>query len=788
MKRYRSYGALDEAPGVEGDVFWRGVNERMDPAELPPGWASGAKNYRFRDGKPKPRLGLPVLPCGKTDGGTPWTNPVDAVRFYDITDDLDWIVVVAESKVWRTRPHNVAQEVSLPAGETVANYEQMFQAKGVLVMLRGDTEAPLYCRDLDEGFLAVPNPPGTALPIPNSRFGLFISNRTVLVKDLYTMAVSLIGDYIGYEAVTSTFQINEGDFDTLVAIASYQEGTLIGLKDNSIWGVQGFYGNLSQAVGPIRITDQYGLVAPFSVIRYGRNLAWWSGQGVATLQLTEQNEIQCREVLLTDDMPKTMGRVNQAYQRKIRSAEHNGFLYFAVPLDDAKIYGAELLNSTSFYDTGSPVTDPVTGISLKYKQVTVTAGARYRWEQGNSEIDVYLENDTEKFYGSMEFTATNNYVRIYGKSGEQFSADVGMQEVTAEGVLSGVMVYDLNNEAWCGTDEGDGLQVVAFFKCEVLGQEQLCYLGQDGFIHIYGMDIEDEVLRPVATPYAEILINAAVAVGQTCQVNGGTLVTAVNTASTAGGNWNVSSPTSQDIYRFSATGPSYANVPSFEWTAPNTTKVPVGVDGDIGTPGTGGGCRFVSTNGVLPVVKINGVTITSTGFYGTNEWAYVELHSGQELTRIPIETRLLTRGYRCQDADGKRYAGIKAHVATWAPKFSLSVVMDGVNESKAVFTDRELNRLEYEKAGAANWDDSNEAGDFLTPYRKDYSVVLPAAGMVFDPAGVPLEEHQHYELSRRIEGKGQYLQLDFTNTQGRLEIRQISAEARAGDRTFGIKM
>lgn len=785
MQRYRSYGGLDESPGIEGDVFFVGVNERLNPAQLPPGYVQRAKNMRFRNGRAEPRLGIQVLPCGKVNGITPFTDPVEATVFFDITDKLDWIVIVAEGKVWKTRPNNVAVEVGMPAGETVANFAQFIQAKGVLIMLRGEGEAPLYCRDLDLGFEHIPDPAGSALPIPNSRFGLFISNRTVLVKDLYNIAVSQIGSYTSYEQVTSTFQINEGDFDTLVAVIGYQEGTLIAGKDNSIWGVQGFYGDLSQAVGPLKITDQYGLGADRSFVRYGRDLAWWATQGgVATLKLTEQNEIQSREVFLSDEMPETLRRVNQSYTHKIRSIEHNGELKFFLPLDEAKIYGDQLIPAGQSYTTGSSSTDPITGITVRYHEMNVTAGATYRWAQSDSQNDIYLQNGSEKYYGGVEFVAAGATVQFYGR----FNADVTatLEEVEAEGVLNGVLIYDLNNQAWAGTDESEALQVVAPFKCVIDGKEELCFLGQDGFIYWYGVGYHDEVMREVETPYAEVAIVAGPALAQTIQVNGGTLVTAAGSQS-LGGNWLVTGATSSDITRFTTTIPSYAPDPAASnWTSPNCTRTVLGINPDGGNPDLGAGIRFVSTNGVLPEVKINGVAVTEDGFYGANEWAYVELRSGEELTQIPIETLLITRGYRCQEPDNKRFKAIKAHISTWGPKFSVSTIVDGVDEETDILEQQQLSRTRYDQK-KADWDGWNGNGDFLTAHRGDYSVLLPASGLLVDPAGVQLELHQDYELNRRVSDRGAYMQLKFTNTEGRLEIRQVSMEANAGDRTFGLK-
>ena len=787
MRRYRTYGEKDETPRLDGDAGFVGVNERLAPSQLTAGYVAGAKNCRFRRGRAETRPGVAMCRWMQTDGLTPFTEVYGAAEFFDGTDELRWIVIAADGGVWKTRPNTTAQAVPLPAGVTLTEetFAMFVQCDNVLVMLRGEDEDPLACIDLDAGFIEIEQTTsGTGTePIPRSSFGYYFANRLLLIVGRDQVAVSDIRDYTRYVPIINTFRINQGDNDRLRAIAAVDESTLIFLKDRSVWKVTGIAGDLSTAVGPLLVTRQYGCAAPHSVVRVGRQLFWWADMGMVSLQLTELNELQAQANALTDLMPVTLGRISRQYVNRIRGAYLDGYVYMALPLDEAVRLGAELVVDEVNYDTGGASTDPVTGISVQYRQVTVVVGETYRYEPAAVNVDIYVENDTETYYGAVEFTAVNNYVRLYGATGDQVQAS--LKQVEAQGVLNGVLVFDTqvgNGGAFAGTDEAEPIQVKCWLTTPVLGQETLLFLGEDGWIHRYDYDFEDEVVRAITEPYVEVLITAGVALGQTCQVNGGTVVTAVSGANTLAGNWRTSGITAADILYFAGALYSYKPnaVPNFEWTAPNTTKEPVGIPAN-GNPASGSGCRFISTDGNLPAVKINGVTVTATGAYGADERAWVALYEGNQIECIDIETVLLTRGYLCTDPDLKRFGRVKLHLRAWKPSYTIEALVEGVNEETAYLEAATTSRTAYSRpAGRAAWDPSNSNNDFLTPFRGDYSVVLPDEGMVLQAAGVPLELHQEVVERLPVNEMGLYQQIRLTNTTGRVELLICSIEAGDG--------
>ena len=81
------------SPIVDGDSFFTGVNMRLDPGQLKPGFCAFAKNKRFINGKAATRPGIKKMP---------WTNKVydawtnDAAKAYVTGDIVAYSGVSAE--------------------------------------------------------------------------------------------------------------------------------------------------------------------------------------------------------------------------------------------------------------------------------------------------------------------------------------------------------------------------------------------------------------------------------------------------------------------------------------------------------------------------------------------------------------------------------------------------------------------------------------------------------------------------------------------------------------------
>lgn len=780
MNLVQPQGYLDEGSRIDGDpAGFLGVNERLHPAQLPPGYLARGKNTRLRNGKIQTRNGISILRCGPTDGKTPWTQIYDngVMEFYDNVDGQKWLIVAADAGVYRTRPNNVAEAMTLPDGVTLSatTFKRFVRAKNCLLLFRGVDDDVLVCTSTDEGFKAITQTiagDGTEA-IPNSDFALYFANRVLVTTDRDNVAVSDLGDYTRYVPIIATFKINEGDFDELVAISDYAATTLIFLKDHSVWSVQNVYGDLSEAIGPRAVTRQFGCLAPDSVVRMGSDLFWWSERGLTSLGLTTQNEVQARNESLTDDLPFTMGRLNRLYQSKIKCAEDDGYLYCAVPLDDAVKLGADNVAATDTYDTLG--TD-----SLYYKRITgLTGGLTYRYIQGAE--DYYLDNNGTSVAGGCDFVAGTTYVDLYSEqtiSGTTVTAE--LRVVAEVGVLNAVLVYDKNRNAWAGVDESDALWIRGWFKFEFMGEQRLGFAGGDGFLHLYEDGLEDELLQTGLTPYLDVLVFAAPTAGRKIQVNSGTNVVAANVSDNTSTHWGTSTlALARTNLWEDATVPTHGyNGTASPWSAPNTTPAQIAW-----------GVRFLATNGAVPAVNIDDVARTETGFYGSSSWAFLDFHGTSEILGTAIDFKFTTRGYLCADPDLKRYSVVVLQCSMWNPNYTISTQVPGAGTLKAWRSSQTLSRTGRGTAlNTSTWDSSNASDDHGAPGRSDYSVVLPATGMNLDPTGVNFELHQEVCERVPVDQSGHLMQLVFESTTGRVEVNSAIMESLMGDRQAGTKI
>ena len=766
MNRYRAYWPLDDAPKTDGDQRWLGVDEKTDPALLPPGYMSSAKNCRFRAGHPETRGGDTIWPWMRSDGLTKFGTVFCAVQFSDPVDGSEWVVVAADSGVWATQPNNVAKAVALPAGVTLtaATCLQMVQCFNVLVLLRGEDTAPLVCATgLDTGFTAITQTAsgdGTET-IPNSSFGLFFANRLLLIHERDQVAASDALDYTRYSPTLASFRINQGDNDALVAVAAFNESTLIMLKDQSVWRVDNVYGDLSQ-VALRKVTDQYGCLAPRSVVQFGTDIAWFSERGVETLKLTELNQVQARAAALSDKMTATMARVNWKYASGVKAAFWDGKLYFAVPLDDANVVSTtELVTTGSTYDAGGLCT------------VVTTSGSRNQYRQGANAM--WLIDGATILRGDNLFTASAAYVQLRGTPLNSVTESV--KQVLVEGVNTAVMVFDTETGEWCGTDEHAGLNLKEWVIVTHQGLQRLGYISALGEFHIYEEGGRDETMASVTTPYVDVLVQCAtsltaIATGQTIQVNGGNTITSNSSqSSNIGTTWGTDAEDDAQANIWSGYNSSGLN-----WTAPNTTKSQ-----------SSGGVRFLATNGTLPDVRINTVSITAKGFAGSSSWAFVDPHSGTEIQPLDIETYFKTRGYLCEDVQRKRYQRMAVRLATSSPTYTLTLVADGVGERSTAISARTRSRTTYYTSAAA-WTATNVNDDWANPYRQDYSVVPDADGVSLGITdGINFDQQQDAEEVLPLDSRGVTLQLEMTNTTGTIGVKSVAMAAQPGERSNGTR-
>lgn len=186
------------------------------------------------------------------------------------------------------------------------------------------------------------------------------------------------------------------------------------------------------------------------------------------------------------------------------------------------------------------------------------------------------------------------------------------------------------------------------------------------------------------------------------------------------------------------------------------------------------------------------------------------------LTQASIDSYLLTRGYHLHDIDHRNFKAVSVAVSTWNPKYTLKAKQDGVDEEQTLVENRTKDRTAYYRPfDAEPWEANNFNEDFKTPYREDYSIKLyEERGLVLKEDEVPLaiestggilmedgqggfnlgtngvafdykqETLERFALTPR---KGRYTQLEISNGQGAIEVKQAAITTQSGEQTITVK-
>jgi hypothetical protein len=789
MRNLRPTGPNDEAWKAEGDAEFLGVDERIAAALLPAGMVARAVNMRFRNKRAEPRNGDQICLWSWAGGQVFYQEVYCCAQFANPDDGLEWVVVAGKiggsAGIWALRPNNEgkALTVTLPSGAgalSAATCVQFVQCMNVLVLLRGKDEAPLVCTSLDEGFKGIAqSASGTGtVAIPNSGFGLYYKNRLLVVSGRDEVAVSDALDYTRYVPVLSEFKINKGNNDALVAMAALTDSTVVMLKDQSVLRVDNVYGDLS-SVRLGEVTNEYGCVSAWSVVRMGTDLAWLSEKGIVTLKLTELNQIQSTQEILSAPMEKTVGRINWAYAGGANggsgacAAYWDGKLYMAVPLDDAELLGANLVASGASYN-GSGA-----GVS-----VGLTAGLTYRYAQGANDSYAAETPSGNTYRGDCSFVATDTTLNLVGTASATVTATV--REVVFKGVNNAVLVYDTVTRTWQGYDTRNPsdtrlqMNVHRWVMFTYQDKLRLGYFDRYGYMRLYEEGVQDEYPVTVGTLYVDVIVQTStpgtgVGLGETIRVNSGTNVFADSTLSVnVGTSWGTSTEAN-------AQNNLYTGFNTGGWTAANTTVSQLA-----------GGLRFLSTNGLLPDVKINGTSVTALGYYGTSSWALVDPHQGGEFTPAAIETELVTRAYWLGEPTSKRFRELLLNVSTWAPNYTVKAVGDGFAEETTYVNGQTRSQTVYDSGsgGVADaWVETNENNDWETRGRQDYSVVPDNVTGTSLGSGEGINFDQVQEQSHRmaVNEDATWMQLKVTNTAGRVAVESAWVGGKSGERKLAVR-
>lgn len=405
MNRYRAYWPIDDAPWVDGDAGWVGVNMIEHPSRLQSGYVAYAENARFEGGRVRTRPGITVLSWSNRSGLGLAPDRIEsfgkvhgAAVFADVERGFDWILVASEDDrgrlvVWRARPGNGSARVSLP--EVEAGPVEMVQTFDGMVMLRGAGKVPLWMTDLDLGFRERPVPDTTQYSaLPESTTGIYFQNRLLVVTagedpaNRDTVWVSDVGATMatlrGAAEWWNHFRIDPGTADRLVTVYPLTETSVVVLKEGSVHLLTNLVGTsaqISQNAVLQTVTTEYGAVSNRAVVQVGRDV-WFlaNRRGICSVALTEQGKVQAVDLPVSWPIDELIRRIHWPAASGSVAVFHANRVYWAVPLD-----GSPVNNAVLIYDA---VNRAWSGMD-RGEAVRVTRWLKARW---NGEEQLFFVN------------------------------------------------------------------------------------------------------------------------------------------------------------------------------------------------------------------------------------------------------------------------------------------------------------------------------------------------------------------------------------------------------------
>ena len=238
----------------DGDANFVGVNNRLDPSQLPPGYVSDAANVRFSSGVAETRKGIKLMRFGNNNNtatgtvftehniqwdnsGTTITDENDVFRSSNIgfspyndvkgvgkfrdPNGANWLLIATKDKAYGILEASMSggtREIKDSSNNSVTNNNPVVfvQCFNNVVMFRGEDVTPLVLKDIDDGWESIQQEnneeeldenekDGTEV-IPNASTGLFFQNRLMIPHKRDLVAVSDYLNYTRYQPVMANFR------------------------------------------------------------------------------------------------------------------------------------------------------------------------------------------------------------------------------------------------------------------------------------------------------------------------------------------------------------------------------------------------------------------------------------------------------------------------------------------------------------------------------------------------------------------------------------------------------
>jgi len=312
-----------------------GMDSRVEPQRLGPSQYVDGLNIEIRDGYPSTKRGSFVVHEWQDSAelkAADWYNaPANDQR-------RDGIVEIRNTDVWLTFPPEYPIKMELPAGVTLsASGEYQFvQAFDYLYMLRGDNADVLRWNGFATSAWEVLPTATVGDQFPNSSRGEYAYNRLWVVEaadlldasDLLSVRVSTLPN--------NSFAINDGEGGRIVKIERFVDGTLIVFKENSVHMLANANGDLSNLLRAFVDPDR-GCVAGETVTMIGTDMWYLSRDGVRSIRLTSQNNVQMVDVPVSFPIPTLIDRINWLSVENAQGVVFDNYYLLAVPFDESQV-------------------------------------------------------------------------------------------------------------------------------------------------------------------------------------------------------------------------------------------------------------------------------------------------------------------------------------------------------------------------------------------------------------------------------------------------------------------
>lgn len=751
---------------IGSDQGWIGVNMRLEPHLLPPGYASLARNMRFSNGVPESRrgCGFPAWANKTTATGTaPWGTVHGLGMFSDPETRQTYQVVAADGKIYRCLPNNWPVEMTLPAGVTISGTVTFTQAAGRLICHRGFDADAIWTNGMDYAWTLIPDPDFTSgvARFPNVERSVYFQGRLWAWKDDDTIAYSDFNDPTASVPVQQELYINPGSSSRGVGMVKLGSNTLVLFKDREIYALYNVYGDMSAAYGD-QVSSEFGCVAVETIVDVGNEVWFLSRDGLRALVEYQGNtttgiqsivrfktaknaEGQEFPVEVSEPIRPLIDRLVSTSLAGCSAAYANRKFYLSVPLDVDFVLGDELMAN-----------------SVNGAAIAITSGATYQYVRGT---------ETGLVVGAITYTESQRFVATATSATPQGiwpDRSTGSLRRVYLNTNPAILVYDFVNGAWSGYDTYTDMGFTRLITLPVRGVDRVMALEAHGYV---AMLETDRYADQRAIVGLELTFSANPAAGETIQINGGTTVTTQLADTNDATHWGIQSGiTISQSYALSnlfvdylVEGGYYSGSHS-AWTATGIWPQSV-VEGGIVTA-----FRAWSTTGILPTITHN-----VTGL----EVRY--------LTEQPIDTEFITGAKGSEGGGLLNGARARVDLQTWAANVTLTFLADGVGEEFDLATYTPDRTKYFYPANQADYVLTNASDDANDKGREDYSVQFGPDGTTSLDlgSGVRLDLHQQrrltYSTSEPVEWR--FGRLKITNTAGRVRILGASLDGTpAGER------